>query len=70
MSIASQVSALATAIGNNIQALTTRVTTLESDTAALVQQDGADTGRTVFVQFTGDSDPGSPIRGDIRIKET
>lgn len=35
----------------------------------IVQQDVADLGQTIYVQFTGDPDPSSPVRGDIRIRQ-
>ena len=69
MSLASQVTALATAVGNQIQALTSRVDTLEADTAEIVQQDAADPGRTIYVQFTGDPAPTGLVKGDIVITQ-
>ena len=39
------------------------------DVPVVVQQDASDVGRTIFVQFTGDPDPSSPVRGDARIKQ-
>jgi len=38
--------------------------------STVVQQDSADPGGTIYVQFTGDPDPASPVRGDIRIRQT
>ena len=41
------------------------------ETPAIVQQDAVnDTGRTIYVQFSGDPAPSSPVRGDIRIVES
>lgn len=37
--------------------------------ASIVQQDVADPGVKIYVQFTGDPDPSSPVRGDIRIRQ-
>ena len=40
-------------------------------TSPIVQQDPADPGNRIFVQFTGDADPsGSMVRGDILIRQT
>lgn len=44
--------------------------TSDSDNVpAMVQQDGADPGRTVYVQFTGDAAPSGLVKGDIVIQE-
>jgi len=40
-----------------------------ADVPALVQQDATDVGRTVFIQFTGDSAPTGMVRGDILIRQ-
>lgn len=40
----------------------------DQDVPTIVQQ-GTETGRTIYVQFTGDSNPSSPVAGDIRFVE-
>jgi hypothetical protein len=44
-------------------------TALDVPIANIVQQDVADPGVKIYVQFTGDPDPSSPVRGDVRIKQ-
>ena len=39
------------------------------DVPSIIQQDVADLGRRIFVQFAADPDPSGPVRGDVRIRE-
>ncbi len=50
--------------------LGTAATVADETVATIVQQDGADPGRTEYRQFTGDPDPSSPVRGDVRIVQS
>jgi hypothetical protein len=66
MSLSSAVTDLATRVANEFNTVRAEV----ESAAELVQQDAADPGKTIFVQFTGDPNPTGMARGDIRIIQT
>ena len=58
MSVTAKVSSAMTVIANAVKVK-----------ADITHQGGSRTAQTIFVQLTGEPDPGSPATGDIRVKQ-